>query len=380
MVRKKIGVVFGTRPEAIKMAPVIHELKQFPAEFEVVVIVSAQHREMLDQVLDVFDIEPDYDLDIMKPNQSLSHITADVLKGLEEIFIKEACDMILVHGDTTTSFSAALAAYYQKIPVAHVEAGLRTYDKSFPFPEEVNRQMIDNIADLYFAPTKQAQANLLQENKPGDAITVTGNTAIDALTYTKEMQQSHPVLELVPEDKPVILLTMHRRENFGEPMKQVFTVINRLTAEFAELNVIMPVHLNPNVQQLVAEHLADNEHVHLCEPLSVEVFHQLMAKATVILTDSGGLQEEAPALDLPVLVLRDTTERPEGIEAGTLKLVGTHPETVYAETKQLLTDRASYERMAQAKNPYGDGHASERIVAVLQEFFQDKNRQEGYDE
>ncbi|MDN6292678.1 MAG: UDP-N-acetylglucosamine 2-epimerase (non-hydrolyzing) [Tetragenococcus halophilus] len=367
MEKKKIAIVFGTRPEAIKMAPVILELKKYQQEFEPCIIVSAQHREMLDQVLSVFSIKPDYDLDIMKPNQSLSDITADVLKGIETIFVKENPDMVLVHGDTTTSFAAALAAYYHQIPIGHVEAGLRTHDKYFPFPEEVNRQLIDTITDIFFAPTELTKQNLLNEGKDETKIVVTGNTVIDAVYYTKNSKVKHPALDLMdskPEQK-WILLTSHRRENYGEPMRNIFEAILEIVEKRSDVEVILPVHLSPSVQKQARKSLGNHARIHLIEPLEVEVFHQVINKAYLILTDSGGLQEEAPALNKPVLVLRDKTERPEGLEEGTLRVIGTNKNKITSEVLSLIEDNIQYEQMSNAVNPYGDGLASQRIVKKL---------------
>ena len=372
MKKRKIAIVFGTRPEAIKMAPVILEFKKRQEIFETLVLVTAQHREMLDQVLSVFNIEPDYDLNIMKENQSLSDITANVLKGIEDIYKKERPDMVLVHGDTTTSFSAALAAYYQRIPIGHVEAGLRTYDHDNPFPEEGNRQLIDNLAELYFVPTETSKLNLINENKNEANIIVTGNTVIDAIHYTKQSQVKHSVLDLM-DSKPKqkwLLLTMHRRENYGKPMSDVFEAVVKLTKRFSDIEFIMPVHLNPLVQIVAKEVLGDNSRIHLINPLEVDVFHQVINKSHLVLTDSGGMQEEAPALNKPVLVLRNKTERPEGLEAGTLKLIGTDSRTVYSSVSQLLTDAKEYNRMTEAINPYGDGTASEQIINKLTKYFE----------
>ncbi|SDK41994.1 non-hydrolyzing UDP-N-acetylglucosamine 2-epimerase [Alkalibacterium thalassium] len=372
MKKRKIAIVFGTRPEAIKMAPVILEFKKRQEIFETLVLVTAQHREMLDQVLSVFNIEPDYDLNIMKENQSLSDITANVLKGIEDIYKKERPDMVLVHGDTTTSFSAALAAYYQRIPIGHVEAGLRTYDHDNPFPEEGNRQLIDNLAELYFVPTETSKLNLINENKNESNIIVTGNTVIDAIHYTKQSQVKHSVLDLM-DSKPKqkwLLLTMHRRENYGKPMSDVFEAVVKLTKRFSDIEFIMPVHLNPLVQIVAKEVLGDNSRIHLINPLEVDVFHQVINKSHLVLTDSGGMQEEAPALNKPVLVLRNKTERPEGLEAGTLKLIGTDSRTVYSSVSQLLTDAKEYNRMTEAINPYGDGTASEQIINKLTKYFE----------
>ncbi|WP_225743717.1 non-hydrolyzing UDP-N-acetylglucosamine 2-epimerase [Marinilactibacillus sp. Marseille-P9653] len=370
MNKKKIALVFGTRPEAIKMAPVIKELEKHPNVFQVTVIVTAQHREMLDQVLKVFEIKPNHDLNIMKKNQTLSDITINVMKGLEERFITERPDMVLVHGDTTTSFAAALAAYYQKIPIGHVEAGLRTYDKYFPFPEEANRQLIDNLADLFFVPTELTKNNLLNEHKPKSQIIVTGNTAIDAIQYTKDSKVEHDLFSQMTTDKKWVLLTMHRRENHGEPMKEVFQAIRRIVDQNADVAVVMPVHMSPVVQEIVEEVLAGHERILLVDPLEVDAFHKVMSKSYLILTDSGGLQEEAPALNIPVLVLRDKTERPEGQKAGTLKVIGTNQERVYTEMTTLLNDKEAYLAMAQALNPYGDGTASQKIAIALKRYFE----------
>ncbi|WP_034301215.1 non-hydrolyzing UDP-N-acetylglucosamine 2-epimerase [Alkalibacterium sp. AK22] len=371
MEKKKIAVVFGTRPEAIKMAPVIHELKKHSHFFEPLVVVTAQHREMLDQVLDVFDLVPDYDMNIMKRNQSLSDVTAEVLKGIEAIFEREKPNMVLVHGDTTTSFAAALAAFYQQIPIGHVEAGLRTYDKYSPFPEEVNRQLIDNVTDLFFVPTDETKQNLLSEHKTEAHISVTGNTVIDAVHYTKNTQRRHEVLSLMESgpDQRWLLLTMHRRESYGLPMKNVFEAVIELMDGYSDVEVIMPVHLSPTVQSLANDILGHHERVHLVEPLEVDIFHRVMAQSFIVLTDSGGLQEEAPALDVPVLVLREKTERPEGVKAGTLKVVGTDKHDVVTSLKELLENEEAYFNMATAINPYGDGQASKRIINQIKQYF-----------
>lgn len=371
MYKKKIAVVFGTRPEAIKMVPVINELKKKQELFDTLVIVSAQHREMLDQVLSVFKIKPDYDLDIMKDNQSLSDITTGVLNGIEEIFRKEKPDMVLVHGDTTTSFAASLAAYYQKIAIGHVEAGLRTKDIYSPFPEEGNRVLIDAISNLYFVPTEDTKYNLISEGKDGQKIVVTGNTVIDMVFLTKCLDVQHEVLELMnskPEQK-WILLTMHRRENYGEPMSNVFKAITSLINKYPNLEVLMPVHLSPMVQSLVREEFTGHNRIHLVKPLEVDVFHRIIEKSTIILTDSGGLQEEAPALNVPVLVLRNKTERPEGVTAGTLKVIGTDKNAVIREVSRLIENKEEYDKMSQAKNPYGDGTASKKIIEVIYNYF-----------
>ena len=360
---KKVLSIFGTRPEAIKMVPVVKELES-RKEIKSVVCVTAQHRDMLDQVLKIFKIKPDYDLNIMKPGQTLTHITAEVLKGIEEVIIKEKPDLVLVHGDTTTAMAAALAAFYQQVSVGHVEAGLRTYDKYSPFPEEMNRQIIDRIADFLFAPTETSQKNLSERLNKNQKIFITGNTAIDALKTTVSKTYSNPVLDWASNSR-LILMTAHRRENLGEPMRNIFKAIKMIVEEFSDVKVVYPVHLNPKVQSVAKEVLGDNARIKLIEPLDVLDFHNFMEHAYIILSDSGGVQEEAPSLGKPVLVLRDTTERPEGIEAGTLKLVGTDTKNVYEETKLLLTDRSIYSAMSEAKNPYGDGFASSRIVDAI---------------
>lgn len=362
----KVMSIFGTRPEAIKMAPLIKRLEQ-DERFESIVTVTAQHREMLDQVLDVFRIVPNYDLDIMSQGQTLTDITTKVLLDLQPILIETRPDMILVHGDTTTTFAAATAAFYQQIKIGHVEAGLRTWNKLSPFPEEMNRQLTDVLADLYFAPTSESAANLRQEHHPEEAIYITGNTAIDAMKYTVSADYQHK--ELSDESKRKILVTMHRRENLGQPMTNVFTSLAKIAEEFPEVELVFPMHKNPQVRELARKILGNLSNVRLIEPLDVIDFHNFAAKSYLILTDSGGVQEEAPSLGVPVLVLRDTTERPEGIAAGTLKLVGTDENKVYEETKRLLTDEAAYQTMAHAENPYGDGQASQRIADAIAEYF-----------
>lgn len=363
----KVMSVFGTRPEAIKMAPVVKELERRP-EIQSIVCVTAQHREMLDQVLEVFDIKPDYDLNVMQPNQTLSTITSKILIGIEEVIQKENPDIVLVHGDTSTSMVAGLASFYQQTAIGHVEAGLRTYDKYSPFPEEVNRQIIDCMADMLFAPTEQSKANLAYLKNKGQEVYVTGNTAIDALNSTVSDNYTHPIFDWLGGDR-MILVTAHRRENLGDPMRNIFRAIKRILDEFSDVKVVYPVHLNPKVQSVASEILGNNERVKLIDPLGVIDFHNFMEKSHIIMTDSGGVQEEAPSLGAPVLVLRDTTERPEGIEAGTLKLVGTEEEAVYEATRQLLSDQSMYESMSKAQNPYGDGHASKRIVdAIISKF------------
>ena len=360
---KKVLSIFGTRPEAIKMAPVVKELERRDG-IKSVVCVTAQHRDMLDQVLEVFKIDPDYDLNIMKPGQTLTHITADVLKGIEEVIIKEKPDLVLVHGDTTTAMAAALAALYQQVEVGHVEAGLRTYDKYSPFPEEMNRQIIDRIADYLFAPTDISKQNLDKYLNKGQKIFITGNTAIDALKTTVDSNYKHPDLAWADGSR-LILVTAHRRENLGDPMRQIFRAIRKIVDEFSDVKVIYPVHLNPKVQEVAKEILGGNERIRLIEPLDVLDFHNFMERAYFIMSDSGGVQEEAPSLGKPVLVLRNTTERPEGIKAGTLKLVGTDTNDVYSEAKKLLNNKTCYNRMAEAKNPYGDGYASKYIVDAI---------------
>ena len=366
---KKVLSVFGTRPEAIKMAPVVKELET-RKEIKSIVCVTAQHRNMLDQVLEVFKIKPDYDLDIMKPGQTLAYITAEVLKGIEDVIIKEKPELVLVHGDTTTAMAAALAAFYQQVPVGHVEAGLRTYDKYSPYPEEMNRQIIDKIADYLFAPTEVSKENIGVRLNKGQKVFITGNTAIDALKTTVSKKYTHPDLEWA-KDSRLILVTAHRRENLGVPMKNIFKAIVKILEEFSDVKVIYPVHLNPKVQEVAKEILGNNDRVRLISPLDVLDFHNFMERAFFIMSDSGGVQEEAPSLGKPVLVLRNTTERPEGIEAGTLKLVGTKTEDVYAAAKLLLTDEQEYNKMAKAKNPYGDGFASKYIVDDI--LMEDKN-------
>ncbi|ALM27706.1 MULTISPECIES: non-hydrolyzing UDP-N-acetylglucosamine 2-epimerase [Bacillus] len=358
-----VMTVFGTRPEAIKMAPLVLELKKHP-QIKSSVTVTAQHRQMLDQVLKAFDITPDHDLNIMKERQTLSEITSNALLKLDQLFQQEKPDIVLVHGDTTTTFAGSLAAFYHQISVGHVEAGLRTHNKYSPFPEELNRQMTGNIADIHFAPTHEAKQNLLVENKKEETIFVTGNTAIDALQTTVTEQYQHPILEKIGTDK-MILLTAHRRENLGQPMKNMFRAIRRIVEEFEDVQVVYPVHLNPAVRDAAQTEFSDLDRVHLIEPLEVVDFHNFAAASHFILTDSGGVQEEAPSLGKPVLVLRDTTERPEGVKAGTLKLAGTDEETIYNMAKQLLVDQKEYDNMSKASNPYGDGQASKRIVEEL---------------
>lgn len=364
----KVMTIFGTRPEAIKMAPLVLELEKYPEEIQSVVTVTAQHRQMLDQVLDVFSIKPDYDLNVMQDRQTLVGITIRALEGLDKVMKEVQPDIVLVHGDTTTTFVAGLAAFYNQIAVGHVEAGLRTGNKYSPYPEEMNRQMAGVMADLHFAPTKQSYDNLVKENKNPEYIYVTGNTAIDALKTTVSSSYSHPILEKVGSDR-MILVTAHRRENLGEPMRNMFRAIKRLVNEYPDVQVVYPVHLNPVVRELSSEILGDDSRIHLIDPLGVLDFHNLASRAYIILTDSGGVQEEAPSLGVPVLVLRDTTERPEGVAAGTLKLAGTDETNIYSLAKELLDSNVEYDKMSKASNPYGDGRASERIVKSIIHYF-----------
>ncbi|WP_288620228.1 non-hydrolyzing UDP-N-acetylglucosamine 2-epimerase [uncultured Mitsuokella sp.] len=360
--------VFGTRPEAIKMAPIVLELQKHPDTIVPVVAVTAQHREMLDQVLNLFHIRPDHDLNIMAAGQTLFDITTRAMMGLDKVLTEEKPDIVLVHGDTTTTFAGALAAYYHQTAVGHVEAGLRTHNKYSPFPEEMNRRLTGCIADLNFAPTSTSEANLLAENVPPESIFVTGNTVIDALHHTVRDDfdfQEESLKDVDFQNKRIILVTTHRRENLGEPMRHVYKALKQLTEEFDDVEVVFPVHKNPKVREVVNEELGGLAKVHLIDPLDYEPFANLMHRAHLILTDSGGVQEEAPALGKPVLVLRDTTERPEAVDAGTVKLIGTDRERVYEEAKKLLTDKAEYSRMAESVNPYGDGKAAARIIQAI---------------
>ena len=362
---KKIRVmsIFGTRPEAIKMAPLVNELGR-RKEIESIVTVTAQHREMLDQVLETFKIKPDYDLNIMKQGQTLSELTTRALNGLDKIIKEVKPDIVLVHGDTSTTFAGALAAFYNQVDIGHVEAGLRTYDKYSPWPEEMNRQMVDCMTDMYFAPTELSKQNLLKQNIDDNKIYVTGNTVIDAMQTTINKDYSHEVIDWVGDSR-MILLTAHRRENLGKPMKNIFRAIKRLVDEFEDVKVVYPIHKNPLVREIADEILQGDSRIRLIEPLEVFDFHNFQNKSFIIMSDSGGVQEEAPSLGKPVLVLRDTTERPEGIEAGTLKLAGTDEETIYRLAKELLTDKKEYEKMSYACNPYGDGTASKQIVDAI---------------
>ena len=364
----KVMTVFGTRPEAIKMAPLVLKLKN-DKRFQEVTVVTAQHRQMLDQVLDVFKIKPAYDFDIMSKSQSLSSITNKVLAGMDEAIEQEHPDIVLVHGDTTTSFSAGLSSFYHKIPLGHVEAGLRTWDKYSPYPEEMNRQMVDDLADLYFAPTTRSKDNLIKENHPAHNIFVTGNTAIDALQETVKDNYNHEILQRINPNHRIILVTMHRRENQGKPMERVFKAIKEVVDGIPDIEIIYPVHLSPRVEKLAHEILGNDPRIHLIKPLDVVDFHNLIKRSYFIMTDSGGVQEEAPSLNKPVLVLRNTTERPEGVASGALKLIGTEPDNVRKEMLELLTDKLEYHIMSEASNPYGDGKASDRIINAIAYYF-----------
>ncbi|GIO33167.1 UDP-N-acetyl glucosamine 2-epimerase [Paenibacillus albilobatus] len=378
MSKIKVMTIFGVRPEAIKMAPLILELEKHPEHIESVVCVTAQHRQMLDQVLDVFKIKPDYDLDVMKNRQTLNEVTIRVLEGLEPVLREAQPDIVLVHGDTLTTFLASYAAFLQKIQVGHVEAGLRTWNKLSPYPEEMNRQLTGILADLHFSPTDWSAGNLKRENKNESSIYVTGNTVTDVFQYTVQPDYTHPVLEWAA-GKRLILMTAHRRESQGEPHMNIFRAVKRIADEFEDIAICYPVHLSPAVREPAHAVLGDHPRIKLIDPLDVVDLHNFFPHTHLILTDSGGIQEEAPSFGVPVLVLRDTTERPEGIEAGTLELVGTDEEKVYGRTKALLTDQALYESMSKAANPYGDGKASERIVqAILHHFGIRKERPEQF--
>lgn len=360
---KKVMLVFGTRPEAIKMCPLVNELKK-RKELQTVVCVTGQHRQMLDMVLEAFDVTPDYDLSIMKDKQTLFDVTTNILNRIKEVLEKEKPDVVLVHGDTSTTFVTALACFYLQIPVGHVEAGLRTYNIYSPYPEEFNRQAVSIISKYNFAPTALSKQNLLKEGKAPDSIYVTGNTAIDSLKTTVRESYTHPELEWAKGSR-LIMITAHRRENLGEPMRHMFKAIRRVMDEHPDVKAIYPIHMNPVVREIADEFLGGDDRIHIIEPLDVLDFHNFLSRSYLILTDSGGIQEEAPSLGKPVLVMRDTTERPEGIAAGTLKLVGTEEETIYNEFSRLLSDKEEYEAMSKASNPYGDGHACERIADVL---------------
>ena len=361
---KKVMLVFGTRPEAIKMCPLVNELKT-RKNLETVVCVTGQHRQMLDQVLQAFGVVPQYDLSIMKEKQTLFDVTTNILERIRAVLETEKPDVVLVHGDTSTTFVTTLACFYMQIPVGHVEAGLRTYNIYSPYPEEFNRQAVGIVARYHFAPTEPSKENLLREGKNPANIYVTGNTAIDALKTTVREDYTHPELEWAKGSR-LILITAHRRENLGEPMQHMFRAIRRVMDEHPDVKAIYPIHMNPQVRQTAAEILGDDDRIHIIEPLDVLDFHNFMARSALILTDSGGIQEEAPSLGKPVLVMRDTTERPEGIAAGTLKLVGAEEETIYREFTRLLCDEAEYERMSKASNPYGDGLACKRIADILE--------------
>lgn len=361
---KKVMLVFGTRPEAIKMCPLVNELKT-RKNIKTVVCVSGQHREMLHQVLETFKVVPDYDLDIMKDKQSLFDVTINILERIKAVLEREKPDVVLVHGDTSTTFVTALACFYMHVPVGHVEAGLRTYNLNSPWPEEFNRQAVSIVSQFNFCPTQTAKQHLINEGKDESKMYITGNTAIDALKTTVRENYSHAELEWA-KDSRLILLTAHRRENLGEPMKNMFRAIKRIVDENKDVKVIYPIHMNPLVRQTADEILGGNDKIRIIEPLEVLDFHNFMARSYMILTDSGGIQEEAPSLGKPVLVMRDTTERPEGIEAGTLKLVGTEEEKIYNEFKKLLNDQEEYKRMSKAQNPYGDGFASKKIADILE--------------
>lgn len=363
---KKVMLVFGTRPEAIKMCPLVNELKVHKDVIETIVCVTGQHRQMLDQVLKAFNVKPDYDLSIMKEKQTLFDVTVNILKKIKLVLEEVKPDVVLVHGDTSTTFVTALACFYLQIPIGHVEAGLRTYDIYSPFPEEFNRQAVGIIAKYNFSPTEMSKENLLREGKKEDSIFVTGNTAIDALKTTVKKDYYHSELEWASDSK-LIMLTAHRRENLGEPMHHMFKAIRRIIDEYDDVKVIYPIHMNPIVRKAAEEELGDCDRVHIIEPLDVVDFHNFLARSFMILTDSGGIQEEAPSLGKPVLVMRDTTERPEGIKAGTLKLVGTDEEIIYSNFKLLLESKEKYNEMAHASNPYGDGMACKRIVNILLE-------------
>lgn len=361
---KKVMLVFGTRPEAIKMCPLINELKK-RENIKTIVCVTGQHRQMLDQVLDTFHVIPDYDLSIMKEKQTLFDITTNILSRIKEVLVEEKPDVVLVHGDTSTTFVTSLACFYLQIPVGHVEAGLRTYDIYSPYPEEFNRQAVGILSQYNFAPTERAKNNLIAEGKDPAKIWVTGNTVIDALKTTVREDYTHPELEWA-KDSRLIFITAHRRENLGQPMHSMFRAIRRVMEEHPDVKALYPIHMNPAIRQAAEEELGDFDRIHIIEPVEVFDCHNIMAKSYMILTDSGGIQEEAPSLGKPVLVMRDTTERPEGIAAGTLKLVGTSEELIYNSFKELLEDKERYNEMARANNPYGDGHACERIADILE--------------
>lgn len=361
---KKVMLVFGTRPEAIKMCPLVNELKK-REELQTVVCVTGQHRQILDMVLEAFDVTPDYDLSIMKDKQTLFDVTTNILNRIKEVLEKEKPDVVLVHGDTSTTFVTALACFYLQIPVGHVEAGLRTYNIYSPYPEEFNRQAVSIISKFNFAPTELSKQNLLKEGKNPDSIYVTGNTAIDALKTTVRENYTHPELEWAKGSR-LIMITAHRRENLGEPMRHMFKAIRRVMDEHPDVKAIYPIHMNPAVREIANEYLGDDDRIHIIEPLDVLDFHNFLSRSYLILTDSGGIQEEAPSLGKPVLVMRDTTERPEGVAAGTLKLVGTEEESIYNNFKLLLENEGEYAKMSNASNPYGDGFACKRIADIIE--------------
>lgn len=365
MDKQKVLLVFGTRPEAIKMSPLVLELQK-ESKFETIVCVTGQHREMLSQVLDTFGIEPDYNLDIMKDKQSLTDITANILRKIETVLDKENPDVVLVHGDTSTTFATGLASFYKEIPVGHVEAGLRTWDIKSPYPEEFNRQAVGLFADYHFAATTKAARNLINEGKKEEDIFITGNTVIDALKTTVKKDFNHPELDWA-KDSRLILVTAHRRENMGEPLKNIAKAILKIVEDNQDVKVIYPVHLNPKISEIIVPIIGDHDRIRLIKPLEVLDFHNFINESYFVMSDSGGIQEEAPSLGKPVLVLRDTTERPEGVDAGTLKLIGTDFENIFNEAQKLLDDITEYERMSKASNPYGDGYASERIVGFLED-------------
>jgi len=373
----KVMTIFGVRPEATKMAPLILELQRYPEQIESIVCVTAQHRQMLDQVLEVFGIQPDYDLDVMQANQTLNEVTIRVLQGLEPVLKEAKPDIVLVHGDTLTTFLASYASFLQQIKVGHVEAGLRTWNKLSPYPEEMNRQLTGVLADVHFAPTEWSAGNLRKENKNEEMIYVTGNTATDIFQYTVKQDYAHPVLDWA-SGKRLILMTAHRRESLGEPHRQIFRAVKRIADEFEDIAIVYPVHPNPAVLEPAREILGDHPRIKLIDPLDVVAMNNFYPHTHLILTDSGGIQEEAPSFGVPTLVLRDTTERPEGINAGTLELVGTEEEDVYRRTKALLTDAELYKRMSEASNPYGDGRASKRIAEAILHHFGRGERPEAF--
>lgn len=366
---KTIVLAFGTRPEAVKMCPLVKELRKHPKDFRTVVCVTGQHRQMLDQVLKVFDIAPDYDLSVMKENQTLFDVTIGILARFDRVLEESRPDLVLVHGDTTTTFAAALACFYRHVPVGHVEAGLRTYNLDFPFPEEFNRQAVGLVSRFHFAPTENCRQNLLREGKKPETIFVTGNTAIDALKTTVREDYSHPELTWASDGK-LLLITAHRRENLGEPMHHMFRAIRKVVETHPDIRAVYPIHMNPAVRRIAGAEFEGCDRIHLIEPLDVSDFHNFLARAYLVLTDSGGIQEEAPALGKPVLVMRDTTERPEGVSAGTLRLTGTEEDKICRECDRLLTSEEEYQKMAKAVNPYGDGTASRQIAAILKEHLQ----------